>query len=172
MRPFEMKDATQISELINDIRVAQNLSRVPHPYPEGEAERWIGRQEEAFREGTDCNFAVTLAETGEVMGSMGVHPNEDQLRAEVGYWLAVRHWGKGYATEALREVIRFSFEDYGLQRVYATHFANNPASGRVMEKVGMKFEGVLRLGISRFGELKDCVMRAIIKPDWERLQDD
>ncbi|MFC0017687.1 GNAT family N-acetyltransferase [Roseibacillus persicicus] len=168
LRPFQRNDAAEVRRLVGDIRVARNLSLVPHPYPEGLAETWIEGQRAAYEAGTHLTFAITLKGTGAVMGAISLHPKEDLLRAEVGYWVGVPFWGKGYTTEALEEMLRFGFDDFALQRIFATHFVNNPASGRVMEKVGMTLEGVMKLGISRFGVLSDSMQRAIIKPDWER----
>ncbi|MEM9080373.1 MAG: GNAT family N-acetyltransferase [Verrucomicrobiota bacterium] len=171
LRPFSMSDAEEVRRLGGDIRVAEQLSLMPHPYPEGRAEEWISTHEEQFESGEDLIFAICEKRSGELMGSMGLHPKPDQLRSEVGYWLGVPFWGKGYATEALQEVIRFGFEERGFQRIFASHFATNPASGRVMEKAGMKLEGVSRWGCSRFGEMKDAVLRAIVKPDWELINE-
>lgn len=171
LRPFQLTDAVDVRRLIGDIRVSRNLSLVPHPYPEGLAEEWISGQRADYEAGKNLNFAMTLKNSGELMGSIGLHPKEDLLRAEVGYWVGVPYWGKGYTTEALTEMIRFGFDDFALQRIFATHFVSNPASGRVMEKVGMQLEGLMRLGISRFGVLSDSMQRAIIKPDWERQRE-
>lgn len=167
LRPFELSDAQEVHRLIGDERVAKNLSLVPHPYPEGAAEEWISTHEASYGSGKRLTFAVCRKESEQLLGAMSLHPKDDQLRSEVGYWFGVPYWGKGYASEALKEILRFGFEERGLLRIQAHHFVTNPASGRVMEKAGMKFEGVLRLGAFRLGELRDAVLRAIVKPDWE-----
>ena len=172
LRPFQMSDAADVRRLGGDIRVAEQLSRMPHPYPEGQAEEWISSHEADYEAGTHLNFAITLKSTGEFMGSIGLHPREDLLRAQVGYWVGVPYWGKGYVTEALKEMIRFGFDDFALQRIYAIHLVTNPASGRVMEKAGMKLEGLIRLGASTLNGLRDSMQRAIVKPDWARLRED
>ncbi|MGJ8726239.1 MAG: GNAT family N-acetyltransferase [Roseibacillus sp.] len=168
LRPLEMNDAADVRRLVGDIRVAENLGLVPHPYPEGLAEEWISGQRAEYEAGRHLTFAITTKATNELMGVISLHPKEDLLRASVGYWVGVPYWGNGYTTEALKEMLRFGFDDFALQRIFATHFVTNPASGRVMEKVGMQLEGVMKLGISRFGVLRDSMQRAIIKPDWER----
>ena len=172
LRPFQVDDADDVRRLAGDIRISKQLSRMPHPYSEGIAEEWILAHEADYRAGKSLNFAITLKRTGELMGSIGLHPKEDLLRAEVGYWVGVPYWGNGYTTEALKEMLRFGFDDFSLQRIYAIHFVTNPASGRVMEKAGMKLEGFMRLGASTLQGLRDCMQRAIIKPDWEREQED
>ena len=168
LRPLIPSDASDIQRLVGDIRVAENLSVVPHPYPKGLAEEWIAGLREEYEAGRHLSFAITSKATLELMGVISLHPKEDLLRAEVGYWVGVPFWGKGYTTEALKEMIRFGFDDFALQRIFAAHFASNPASGRVMEKAGMQLEGFCKLGAHRFGELKDSLQRAIVKPDWER----
>lgn len=170
LRPFQLRDAADVSRLAGDERVAENLSRIPHPYLEGQAEEWISTQATDYKAGKNLNFAITLKSTGELMGSIGLHPREDLLRAEVGYWIGVPYWGKGYTTEALQEMLRFGFDDFALERIYAVHFVTNPASGRVMEKAGMKLEGLIRLGAATLNGLRDAMQLAIIKPDWERAQ--
>ena len=150
--------------------MAENSSLIPHPYPEGRAEAWIRCQQADYQSGKHLNFAITLRETGAFVGSIGLSPKDDLLRAEVGYWVGVPFWGRGYTTEALNEMIRFGFDDFSLQRIFGIHFASNPASGRVMEKAGMTLEAFSKFGASRFGDLKDTFQRAIVKPDWERQQ--
>jgi RimJ/RimL family protein N-acetyltransferase len=172
MRPFTLTDVPMVAKLANDKRVADTLGGMPHPYSEKDAREWIEKHEDFFEERGTCCFAITCKESGEFMGSMSVRPSADRLRADCGYWLGHRYWGKGFATEALRELIRFSFEELGVMRVSATHFPHNPASGRVMEKAGMKLEGRMRLGISKFGELHDAMLRAIVRPDWDRSKGD
>ena len=168
LRPLQINDAAEVRRLVGDIRVAENLSVVPHPYPEGLAEEWIAGQRTEYEAGRHLTFGIVAKETGNLMGVISLHPGEDLLRAEVGYWVGVPFWGRGYTTEALIEMIRFGFDDFALQRIYACHFASNPASGRVMEKAGMKLEGFCKLGANRLGKLKDSFQRAIVQPDWER----
>jgi [ribosomal protein S5]-alanine N-acetyltransferase len=75
-------------------------------------------------------------------------------------------WGQGYATEAARAVLRYGFEELKLNRIYAHHMTKNPASGRVLEKIGMQREGCLRQMIRKWGVLEDVVLYAILRQDW------
>jgi [ribosomal protein S5]-alanine N-acetyltransferase len=84
----------------------------------------------------------------------------------MGFWIGSDWWGQGYATEAARSVLRFAFEGLGLNRVYAHHMVRNPASGRVMKKIGMKQEGVLRQRVRKWGVFEDVVILAILRADW------
>ena len=84
----------------------------------------------------------------------------------MGFWIGVQSWGKGYATEAAGRVIRYAFEELRLNRVYAHHMLRNPASGRVLEKVGMKREGLLRQRVRKWGVFEDVVLLALLRQDW------
>ena len=114
-------------------------------------------------------FAIADRDSNELIGAIGVHPEDNGLAAEIGFWIGVPFWGRGYCTEAAREILRHCFEDLGLQRVHAGHFTENVASGRVQQKIGMRKEGLLRWGAVRFGELKDLVKYGIVRPDWDQL---
>jgi ribosomal-protein-alanine N-acetyltransferase len=98
---------------------------------------------EGFKRGTQYTFALRTPDTGAMIGAMGLRVNRKHNRAELGYWLAEAHWGQGLTTEAAASVVQFGFEKIGLHRILATHIVENPASGRVMQKIGMIKEGVL-----------------------------
>ena len=166
LRPLNGGDAPRVQELAGDLRVAKWTSLIPHPYPDGAAEEWIGMK----KPGGDLTFAVAHRETDALVGAFGIHPEPNGLIAEIGFWIGVPFWGRGYCTEAGRVVMRFCFESLELQRLFAGHFAGNEASGRVQEKLGMRREGVARWGCARFGELHDRVMYGIIRPEWQDLQ--
>ena len=85
--------------------------------------------------------------------------------AEVGYWLGEAHWGNGYASEALRALTRYAFEELGLRRLSAGVFGHNPASARVLEKVGYRLEGIERNGVIKEGMLVDQHLYAILRDD-------
>jgi [ribosomal protein S5]-alanine N-acetyltransferase len=82
----------------------------------------------------------------------------------------VSHWGRGYATEAAREAVRYAFADLDLHRVHAAHFRSNPASGRVMQKVGMSYEGTLREHHKKWGEYEDRVEYGLLARDWHKIE--
>jgi ribosomal-protein-alanine N-acetyltransferase len=87
-------------------------------------------------------------------------------RAELGYWIGVPHWSRGYATEAAQATVEFAFRRLGLNRVYAYHFTTNPASGRVLQKIGMQLEGTRRRHTRKWGEFLDSDMYAVLRDDW------
>ena len=112
------------------------------------------------------DWVIEYKELGQVIGSIGVvRLNEDAASCEIGYCLSDSFWGRGIMPEALNEVIRFLFEEVGMNRIQATHDVNNPNSGRVMEKCGMRCEGTLRQAGKNNQGICDTVMRAILKED-------
>ena len=111
--------------------VAIRLSRVPHPYGEADARFFL--EEVVPREW--C-WAITLAGSDAMIGAVGLTPYEDQPGAELGYWLPPGHWGRGIMTEAARCVLLHGIETLRLRAITSGYFADNPASGRVLEKIG------------------------------------
>ena len=168
LRAFTLADAPDIQRLINTPEVALNTMRIPYPYPDGEAERWISTHEES-REKGDHAFAVTLRESKEFIGTVGLHLKPDHNLAEIGYWIGVPYWGHGYATEAAGAVLRFGFETLSLNRIFAMHFARNPASGRVLQKLGMRHEGTLRQHIRKWDEYVDLECYGIVRTEFSSL---
>ena len=154
-----------IQKYAGDLRIAQMTILIPHPYPEGLAESWI--EETLANPSPGGPFALTLKLGGEFIGVMELSLCDDKQRAEAGFWIAPLFWGHGLCTEALKEVIDYGFRELKLLRIFAGHFSENPASGRVQKKAGLKWEGVHRMGAIRFGEPRDLVMCAITRPDWE-----
>ena len=161
LRPFNPGDAPRVQLLAGAREVALNTLLIPHPYPDGAAEEWIASHEQQAQRGI-VTFAI---DDGELVGAIGLEIHAAHDRAEVGYWIGVPYWGRGYATEALVEVIRYAFEELQLNRVYAHHYSRNAASGRVMQKAGMKHEGSMRRHVKKWGELLDVEWYGIVKGD-------
>ena len=170
LRGFTLKDAPDVQRLAGERDVARTLLSVPHPYEDGIAEEWISGQRPAFERGEGVNFAVVLRERRELCGSCGMLINSRDANAELGYWIGVPYWGQGYATEAAREVVRYAFEQLGLHRIYAAHFGTNPASGRVLQKIGMSYEGTRREHHRKRGEYEDRVEYGLLVGEWWAAQ--
>ena len=119
-----------------------------------------------YRRGLPASFAITLRDSGRMIGTIGfMWINTDYKSAEVGYSLSRDYWNQGIMTEALREVVRFGFEELGLNRIEAQHETSNPASGKVMAHVGMQYEGILRQRIKNKGRYVDVALYAILRGD-------
>jgi RimJ/RimL family protein N-acetyltransferase len=110
---------------------------------------------------------MTLKLGGSLVGTIGLRDiDAEHSQAELGFWVAVECWGQGYATEAARAVVGFGFGQLGLNRIYAHHMVRNPASGRVLTKVGMKQEGLLRQRVRKWGVFEDVVPMAMLREEW------
>jgi RimJ/RimL family protein N-acetyltransferase len=136
LRAPRLEDAKTVAALANDRRIAENVARIPHPYKISDAEAFIAGANIA---GGDAVFLITLRD-GTVVGACGVTALEQT--PELGYWLGVPYWGKGYATEALHAVIDYAFTDLGHTALQAGARVTNPASRRVLEKCGFQWTGV------------------------------
>ena len=170
LRPPAMSDAAEIRRLAGRREIAENTF-LPHPYEEGMAEAFIQSSRSQWEEGEAAVFAIVLQNGDRQIGNIGLKEiNMEHLRAEMGFWIGIDHWGNGYATEAGRAVVDFAFESLELNKVYANHFSTNPASGRVLQKIGMRKEGVRRQHIVRFGETRDLVLYGIVREEWEAMR--
>lgn len=165
LRQMEMSDALEVQRLAGDRAVAATTSLIPHPYPDGEAERWIRSQAEDRNRGTGAVWAITRREDGVFVGAVGLSINTDCNHAELGYWVGVPFWNNGYVTEACGLVLDYAFEQRQLRRVVAHHFSSNVTSGRVMQKLGMTHEGTLRKHFRKWGEYVDCVFYGILREE-------
>jgi RimJ/RimL family protein N-acetyltransferase len=156
LRLLTLADAPAVETLAGAYEVALNTLMIPHPYPEGAAELWIA-------DVGPHTFAIDV--DGELVGVTGLRMKEEEL-AEIGYWIGLPFWGRGFASEAARQVIRYGFEERGLHRIFAAHFTRNPASGKVMVNAGMKFEGTLRRHVKKWGEYLDVNFYGILREEW------
>jgi len=139
MRAPRAKDARQIACCVNDADMARNLARLPHPYAPSDALDWIAYAEKARTEGSEYAFVITHAEAG-VIGSVGFNRTIGPAW-EIGYWVDRAVQGKGVATEAAAALINWGDQRFGVNQFVAGHFKDNPASGRVLEKLGFERVG-------------------------------
>ncbi len=135
LRAPRLEDAKTIAMLANDRRIAENTARIPHPYKLADARDFVATVNLA----SETVFLVTLANET-VIGACGI--TQDGKANEIGYWLGARHWGKGYATEAVRAVIDHAFTDLDCEALQSAARVTNPASRRVLEKCGFQWTGV------------------------------
>lgn len=165
LRPLAPGDARDLQRLINDPEIARNTLRIPYPYPDGLAEEWIGKHQKDLAGNEEVVWAVTMRETGELMGVIGLVPKPFDA-GEIGYWLGRVYWGHGYMPEAVSAVIRYGFEERALNRIEAGVFSYNPASARVLEKSGLTFEGVLRQSARKGDQYIDTRLYSILKSEF------
>ncbi len=166
LRALNLEDAAALHRLVSAYEIALNTLAIPHPYPEGAAADWIASNVQKFEEGKMVNLGIFLREDGALAGAIGLTIHREHDRGELGYWIGVPYWNRGYATEAAAALIDYGFRELGLHRIEAEHFTRNPGSGRVMQKVGMTFEGRFRESVRKWDELVDVDHYAILRSDW------
>ena len=135
LRAPQRADVKAFAGLANDRRIAANTARLPHPYGIDDAEQFVAGVD---RRDGEAAFAVTLDDT--LIGACGVDQRDDG--PEIGYWLGVPYWGRGYATEAVRALIDHAFGELGHEVLQAGARVSNPASRRVLQKCGFQWTGV------------------------------
>lgn len=166
LRPWRATDADSLARHADDRSVWLGLrDAFPHPYTLEDARRFLA-QVAAQRPTTF--FALEVE--GEAAGGIGLSLGADveRLSAELGYWLARRHWGRGIATAAVLAFSRDRMRHHGLERIFALPYARNAASRRVLEKAGFQLEGCLRNAVVKDGVLQDQMVYALLR---ERARD-
>ena len=167
LRPYTESDIPELVRLIGAREVAATTQRIPHPYTEESARDFLANT----RNDGEIRLAVTLRSDGRLCGGIGLRPESEHQRAELGYWIGVPYWSNGYATEASRAMLRYGFETLKLHRIYASHFGGNSASRKVLLKLGMRHEGCMREHVCKWGEFIDLEMYAVLRTEWEKRKD-
>lgn len=164
LRPFRDADLADLVREADDPRVAAELrDRFPSPYTDEAAREWI-----AFSSGEAPPLAaLAIAKDDRVIGGIGLERFADVARftAELGYWLGVAHWGRGYAAEAISALVEHAFAATDLERVEAWVFARNARSARVLARCGFREEGVQRRSVFKSGEFLDTRLFARLRDD-------
>ena len=159
LRPWKKSDIDSLVKYADNIKIARNLTNAfPHPYTRADGERYLAlfADEQPARV-----FAIEV--NGEAVGSIGVFPQSDIhcINAEMGYWLAEPFWGKGIMTEAIGKMIRYGFETFDIERIFARPFGSNIASQRVLQKAGFKPEARFERVLLKNGILEDEYVFAV-----------
>jgi len=170
LRAFRMSDAKDVQRIAGHKLVAATTRYIPHPYPDGYAEAWISTLAPNFDRGLQMLCAIEMRENGRMIGSIGFDFHKDNESASLGYWLDPEMWGQGFATEASKGMIAYGFNVLKLNRIQANHLTRNPASGRVLQKAGMLYEGTERESTRIRGKLESLSNYAILKSDFEKIQ--
>jgi RimJ/RimL family protein N-acetyltransferase len=149
LRAPQMADAADLARLANNVKVAAMMTGMPHPYSRADADTFIARAAEPDR--TGCTYALTLAQTGAVLGCAGLKFDKDN-RLQLGFWLGEPHWGQGYATEAAHALADLAFKAFNIERLHTRCRLSNSASRRVIEKCGFQFTGIGMLSSIAVGQ--------------------
>jgi RimJ/RimL family protein N-acetyltransferase len=168
LRSFHLDDAQDVQRLAGDRDIAAFTLLIPHPYEDGMAEEWISTHPADLKNDRSVCFAITLRHTGSLLGAISLNLQPDDIKAEMGYWVGKPYWNKGYCTEAARTVLTYGFTVLQLNRIFAFHFVTNPASGRVLEKIGMRREGCHRQAVRKWNVFHDVHVYGILKSEFEQ----
>ena len=164
LRKLRMSDADDIYEYCKDQAVSRYTQHMPYPYKRKYAAQFIKdcakkwKQKEAYTYGIEYN--------GKIIGSVGITIKPGNI-AEMGYSLNKSYWRQGLTTEAAKLLLREAFKKLKLHKIYATHHPENPASGKVMKKIGMKYEGLLREHVFAKGKYLDLVQYGILRREYK-----
>ena len=165
LEPWSREHKAGLLAAADDERISRFMTdQFPYPYTEQDADEWL-----AICEAQEPALSFAIVVEGVVAGGLGSSPRDDVWTgsAEIGWWVSPHYWNRGIATAAVKRYVAYCFEDLELHRVDAGVFAANPASARVAEKVGLRFEGVAVDGYRKHGELFDRQQYGLAKRDWK-----
>lgn len=151
MRPFSPEDAGEVQRLAGRQEVSETTLNIPHPYLDGMAEEWISSNTIGWANGSSISYAIALKDSDRLVGAISFTEIAGD-HAELGYWIGLPYWGNGYCTEAARKLIDMAPHEFGISDIRAAYLLTNPASGRVLQKLGLRHAGIERMR-DRHGDL-------------------
>lgn len=165
LRPWRPEDAPAVAAAANNPNIAAKLRNAfPFPYTLADAEWFVG--DCIAKEGAgQLTRAIVL--DGKAAGSIGIFVKDDvyEKSAELGYWLAEEHWGTETMTEAVRLLCREAFLRFDILRIFAEPFADNLGSRRVLEKAGFTYEGTMRNGVFKNGQVLSYCVYSLLREE-------
>jgi RimJ/RimL family protein N-acetyltransferase len=167
LRPLTLADAPTVQHLAGVREIADTTISIPHPYKLEEVEKWIGGHIHEFTRNTAIHWGMETKDKRQLIGAIELRDiDKNHSQAELSYWIGVEWWGRGFTSEAAKCMLGFGFEQLHLNRICAYHMVRNPASGKVLRKIGMKQEGLLRQRVRKWGVFEDVALYAILQEDW------
>lgn len=163
LRPLKETDALAVFKNINNKKIIFNLASVPWPLTLKNEKDWLKKTVREYGKKKTENIVWAIDINGEAVGGIGFHHLKEKHKAEIGYWLAEKCWGKGIMTEATKLITKFGFDKLKLQRIGGEVFIFNKGSKRVLEKAGYKQEGILKKYVRAHGRIIDAYILAKIK---------
>lgn len=167
LRKIQFGDVPLLLKYANNKIISDNTLTIPFPYQEEDAVLWMNFALQGFKNKERYVFAITLKESEEFIGAIGLHLDNGHNRAELGYWVGEPFWNKGIATEATAEILIFGFEKLNLNKIYATHFVDNKASGKVLLNNGMIKEAELKDHYRKNNVYESVIQYRLIKQEYE-----
>lgn len=155
-------DIPRLIEIMKNPVYNQNTTNIPFPYTETSGQFWVKLANEGLELGDKYIMAIRLKGSPTIIGGVGLGIDKATNEAEMGYWLDEQYWNQGIVTEASKSLIQYGFDVLGLKRIFATHFTFNEASGKIMQKIGMQKEGILKAHTLKDGESIDHVLYGVV----------
>lgn len=167
LRPYRLEDAQDLADRAGAWPIADTTISIPHPYPVDLARDKIKAWQGEALDRSGYHFSVCRSLKPGLIGGAELRDIDwEHLQAELSFWIGVVDQGQGFAQEAVSALLDFGFGVLGLWRIYAHHLVRNPASGRVLERLGLCQEGLMRDRVRKWGRFEDVVLRAIRQPEW------
>lgn len=169
LRKIQLSDLTDLLRLVNNKAITDQILNFPFPYLEEDAIARVNFARDGFKSGDRYVFAIAGKEDGKLRGEIGLHLDKVNNRAEMGFWIGESFWNQGFISEAVSATLRFGFRELKLRKILATHYLDNPASGKVLMKAGMVKEAELKDHYLHNGVYGSVNQYRLTVDEWEGL---
>ena len=177
LRQLREDDLPHSVKMLDNKRLVEYMNGIPHPYTMDDANWYLNDRRQKTQKGEVCLWAICLRDsnlapgTSTYIGNIEVNDiDTENSRGNVGYWIAESQWNNGYASEALAAVFTYVFGNTSIHKLTAYYTTKNVGSGKVMEKCGMKREGLLKQHEKRHGAFLDVALYGILRSEWAARQ--
>ncbi|WP_010166362.1 GNAT family N-acetyltransferase [Pseudomonas sp. PAMC 25886] len=171
LKALHKDQAEVLCTLASGPLIAENTATIPSPYTLEVAHAFIGELEEKYRSGTALGLGIHLRETGELVGMVSIRLSANHHSGLLGGWVAADCRDRGYAAEAACGLMHFGFSELALHRIGGQCFTRNRASARVMEKIGLRYEGCQPGAFLKNGVYEDLSLFGVVRKDWQNPLD-
>lgn len=165
LREWKSEDAESVAQAANNEKIAANLRNAfPYPYTLEDAKWYV---EDCISLGEDTQITRAIEIDGRAVGSIGIFVQDDvyEKSAELGYWLSEEYWRQGIMSEAVKQICREAFQKFDIIRIYAEPFQHNMGSRGVLEKAGFTYEGTMRNGVYKNGNVYSYCMYSLLREE-------
>ena len=172
LRKIRYKDISSLIKYCNNKKISDQIINIPYPYGEADAIYRMNFVLQGFKNKERYIFAITFKDNDKLIGEIGLHLDKTNESAQFGYWIAESFWGKGIATEATAAILKFGFESLNLNKIYATHYPDNKASGKVMLNNKMIKEAEMKEHYKINDSYRDVFQYRLTKKEYKDLNAD
>lgn len=169
LRKIRHTDISSLLKYCNNEKISDQILNIPFPYNEEDAIYRLNFVLQGFKNKERYVFGITLKENDELIGEIGLHLDKNNNSGQFGYWIAEPFWGRGIATEATAAILQFGFGSLDLNKIYATHYPDNIASGKVMLKNKMIKEAEMREHYKVNSAYRNVIQYRLTKKEYNGL---